>query len=135
MQRALGWILGGLFGIALLGVIAIAALNKFGVAEDRYRCEGSTIGESGISEPTVMFLKLELYRPIILWADDAGSAWTEVPNGSLLYFPLVNSFGDHVTFSTSEYTQRGGFSSLTKAMYLHLEGRMFEGSCVRLPVD
>ena len=135
MLRALGWIVGGLVGLAVLGLVSIALLNNFGVVESRYRCEGVTFGEAGASNPTVMYLKLELFRPVIFWADDDGSAWTEVPNGAQLYYESVRVAGDHVNFSTSDNMPHGDYSRLADSMWVSMEGRMFEGSCVRAPEE
>ena len=121
-------ILGGLV-IAAIVFFLIAA--EFSAVESRLECGGSITAE-GAETPSAVFVKLEKYRWwVSLWSDSWGSAWVELPNRSVSYFPHVTKAGDLIQFwDFPGGNFSGNYSTLSGAIGVDLGGfGLFDGSC------
>lgn len=121
-------------GLLLLAVAALFFLARYGSYEQRYKCEGK-FTESGVPAAQLVYLKFQLYRPWLFWANSGGAAWSEIPNGDLEYYSRVQRIGDFLHFSTSDFKQTGGISTLSNALWLETRNGRFEGACRQIEPD
>lgn len=131
MLKVARWILGAAVGLIALGVVAIVLLDRFGSVETRYRCDGKTVREYGEPIQSIVFLELDIYRWIKFRSDSDGMVWTEVPNGGSNFYPKVICMGHLVAFATGDSVMSGGYSRLSNALWVNLNGGIFEGLCTR----
>lgn len=80
-------------------------------------------------QKTTVFLKFELYRPILFWANSGGQAWSEVPNTSTEYYSSVKKNGDILTLGRTDRPLMGTFSTLSNAVMLEMGKDLYKGSC------
>ena len=121
-------ILKGVGLLLVLAVIAIFVVIRYGSYEERYKCDGK-ITDTADSLRTTVFLKFQLYRPWMFWANSGGMAWSEIPNQELEYYSKVQRVGDFLQFSTHDLKRLGGFSTLSNALWLDTRDGRFEGAC------
>ena len=105
-----------------------------GTTEKRYQCDGAIEAEQGTTKATV-FLKLQLYRRWVFWADSRGAAWTEIPNEQLEYYPRLNDAGDLIMMFSYDSKHMGGFSTLSHALQLGTPLGGFTGMCKPVKAD
>jgi hypothetical protein len=117
-----------LFGLTVFLIALLVFAVYFGSSETKFRCEGN-ISSSPTSTTRVVFLKLQMYKPWIFWANSAGQAWTEVPNKESEYYSDVDENGDYIHFTSSYSKKWGSFSTLSNSILVVLDDGSFEGEC------
>jgi hypothetical protein len=118
-------------GLATLAIAALLFAVLYGSTETRYSCTGQLASVQD-SQPLEMYLKLQLYRPWMFWANTGGAAWTEIPHGELEYYSTVARTGDFIHFTSYDSKHTGSLSTLSNAIRLDIRDGSFEGQCRRV---
>lgn len=117
--------------LALVLVLAggLFLVIKYGIKETRYECDG-TLSNNNASLNTKLFLKTDMYRPFIVWADSDGMVWAEIPEvGTNLYEATYMPPGIRLY---DKIVGSGSLSDLSKALELGFAGGTFKGMCKEL---
>lgn len=114
--------------LVLLAIAFLALVFFAGVSEDRYGCEGEFTTESEVRKSEV-FLKVQKYRPWILWAESEGAAWSEILNGDFEYYSNLVEIGDFIHMTTSDSRGSAALSTLSGSLSLRNHHGSFLGKC------
>jgi hypothetical protein len=121
-------------GLATLAGAALIFVIFYGSTEARYGCTGQ-VADVQDARPLKVYLKLQLYRPWMFWANTGGAAWTEIPHGELEYYSKVARVGDFIHFTSYDSKHMGSLSTLSSAIRLDIRDGSFEGQCRRVKPD
>lgn len=121
-------------GVSVLIVgIGLAILGVYGASEQNFTCTGVEV-VNGEETPAAFSLRFERFAWFILWSDDDGTAWVELPDGEQRLFLDFEEAGSSWNFGSPGDPPFGRFSIISnKAMIGLRQGRVLEGACSQAP--
>lgn len=127
-MRTFRWV-----GIAVAVLVVVyLALAKFSTSESVWVCKGElTRAVSKTVEQTEAYLRLQKYRPWVVWSSSYGDLHLEVPKTTFAYYSHIVELGDSLTIYDDEGKDlKGMFSLLSHSLMIDTGMGVFEGMCV-----
>jgi len=129
LARKLTYAIGGLLVLTALVLVSLAKLSSVVTV---YRCPGNYALPGG---PTAgeLYVRLEEFRPWILWRDSDGNMQIEVRRADTVtfdFFDRIDNNGNNL-FILADGKAAGMFSRLSNILSINTSLGFFDGKCAK----